>query len=191
MSIKSGFNSRINSRAKSWSTNPLQDPFSSEVKELIFLERSCLKEYFLFPLLSVCTLLMLPLSTYWYPYLNKVFRYGRPHKLLDADFKNSMSRTQKVTEIVSKIESRVITHVLIRNHSGDYTLKPVDQSALSFEFMHITYRYCNQESAEAANALSMEEVDKLEVPHAYGFFPVLFNSNLPNSELISTYGDGL
>lgn len=29
------------------------------------------------------------------------------------------------------------------------------------------------------------------MPHTYGFYPVVFNSNLPHSQMISLYGQGI
>jgi hypothetical protein len=52
--------------------------------------------------------------------------------------------------------------------------------------MHIAYRYSHKKD-HSDDAMGAEQ----EVPHAYGFFPVVFNSNLPHSQMISIYGQGL
>jgi hypothetical protein len=76
--------------------------------------------------------------------------------------------------------------VLIKNQNGAYTVKPINQETISFEFMHITYRYSFKSDHQEADPLASPEV-----PHVYGFFPVVFNSNLPHSQMIQLYGQGL
>ena len=175
-----------------WSVDPKQDPFSHEVVYILFAERSYFKLFFLLPLLSICTGLLLPLAMFWFPYLNLIFRFGTAHSLQRNNLKDE-ERFAKVQEIIRLIESGRITHVVIKNLSGDYVLTPVNREEASFMFMHIKYRYSGQIAIEkdVSGSIYYGYDQPWKLTHAYGFFPVVFNSNQPNSEIIATYKHGI
>jgi hypothetical protein len=76
------------------------NPYSHEIKGMIFLERSLFKEFIILPLLSIVSFLMLPLVIYWYPYLNLLFRFGHAHTLTSSNIKSDNTKAQIINEIV-------------------------------------------------------------------------------------------